>query len=242
MLTVLLASLLFVRLWAYLLWPHPGPARGVCIICAEGSARASEDPSSSVLCRPLCRFKSCPSEPADSSCSIFIKPLSLKEPYPDHGKTHSSRSPLSCSLHLSAHPAAACSPFSLSFSLTPLPPLSISPSLSLSFSLTHTFTYIHSDTFSPTHIYINTHIHDTHMLMHMRPLISVQHTCAGWGGVVLQGLFWQCSLWVCCAVIWERSGSQLFSLSSSSHSWNAKTGLMDISELCLPDPLSYHNQ
>ncbi|KAI4804459.1 hypothetical protein KUCAC02_026088, partial [Chaenocephalus aceratus] len=45
-----------------------------------------------VLRRPLCRFKSCPSEPANSSCSIFIKPLSLKEPYPEQAKSHSPRS------------------------------------------------------------------------------------------------------------------------------------------------------
>lgn len=140
-----------------------------------------------MLRRPLCRFKSCPSEPANSSCSIFIKPLSLKEPYPDHGKSHSSRSrshALSILALIPLLPARLSLSLSLSPPFTSLVYLSLPPSLSLSLWHTHTytFTYIHSDTFSPTHIYINTHIRNTHAHAHApTQSIRVQHTCAGWG-------------------------------------------------------------
>lgn len=203
---------------------------------------------------PLCRFKSCPSEPANSSCSIFIKPLSLKEPYPDHGKSHSSCShshALSILALIPLLPALLCLSHSLSSFLSPPHPLftspvdlSLPPSLSLFPSLPLTHTLRHTLSLSPTHIYINTRAYTTHMLRHTHAHSihqSPAYLCR-LGGSGAGGGFRQRCLWGCFAIIWERSGSQLFSLSSSSHSWNAKTGLMDISELCLPDPLSYHNQ
>ena len=211
------------------------------------------DPSSSVLRRPLCRFKSCPSEPANSSCSIFIKPLSLKEPYPDHGKSHSSRSRSHALSILALIPLLLPALLSLSRSLShpPLPLLSICPSPlhSLPLCHTHTHTHIHLHTLrhflSLTHIYINTHTHTTHTCSCTHAptqSIRVQHTCAGWGERCWRGFFARVVSEGAVPSFGEEAGSQLFSLSSSSHSWNAKTGLMDISELCLPDPLSYHNQ
>lgn len=143
----------------------------VCRGSLQLSERSSSDPSSPrALCRPLCSFKSCPSEPASSSCSIFIKPLSLKEPYPGHGKSHSSRS-LSHALSILAL-ICCCLRFSLTLSpplpLSPPPPLSLSP-------LIHTFTYIHILTHSHTlrHAFTLSLLHahtDTHMLTHTRPL------------------------------------------------------------------------
>lgn len=126
---------------------------------------------------PLCRFKSCPSEPANSSCSIFIKPLSLKEPYPDHGKSHSSCShshALSILALIPLLPALLCLSHSLSSFLSPphptpfLPLLSICPSPLHSLSFPLCLSHIHSDTLflSPTHIYINTRAYTTHMLRH----------------------------------------------------------------------------
>uniref|UniRef100_A0A8K9Y1N1 Estrogen-related receptor beta n=3 Tax=Salmoninae TaxID=504568 RepID=A0A8K9Y1N1_ONCMY len=195
-----------------------------------------------MLCWSLCRFKSCPSEPANSSCSIFIKPLSLKEPYPDHGKSHSSRS-LSHALSILAL-IRRCLRFSRSLSLTPLylslTPLYLSLSHSLSLSSTPlSLSHIRTDTHNHTHIPT-----ETHTLLHTNSHTHNQkraYLCR-LGGVVLEGLFTVLSEGAVLS-FWERSGSQLFPISSSSsHSWNAKTGLMDISELCLPDPLSYHNQ
>uniref|UniRef100_A0A8C7DMQ5 Estrogen related receptor beta n=7 Tax=Salmoninae TaxID=504568 RepID=A0A8C7DMQ5_ONCKI len=195
-----------------------------------------------MLCWSLCRFKSCPSEPANSSCSIFIKPLSLKEPYPDHGKSHSSRS-LSHALSILAL-ICRCLRFSRSLSLTPPLPLSHPPlplSLSLPLSLFHSsLSLIYALTHTTTHTYRQRHTL-SYTQTHTHTIRS-EHTCADWGGVVLEGLFTVLSEGAVLSFR-ERSGSQLFPISSSSsHSWNAKTGLMDISELCLPDPLSYHNQ
>ena len=237
----------------------------VCVCCTCAKRRVCEwaserlDPSSLVLRRPLCRFKSCPSEPANSSCSIFIKPLSLKEPYPDHGKSHSSRSRSHALSILALIPLLLPALLSLSLSLTRSlsPPftslvyLSLPPSLSPSLPLchTHTHTHTHSLTYTQTlslsHTYIHKHTHTTHTCSHTRAptqSIRVQHTCAGWGERCRRGFFASVVSEGAVPSFGEEAGSQLFSLSSSSHSWNAKTGLMDISELCLPDPLSYHNQ
>lgn len=132
---------------------------------------------------PLCRFKSCPSEPANSSCSIFIKPLSLKEPYPDHGKSHSSCShshALSILALIPLLPALLCLSHSLSSFLSPphptpfLPLLSICPSPLHSLSFPLCLSHIHSDTLflSLPLIYIHKHtrIHNTHAQAHTRPL------------------------------------------------------------------------
>lgn len=149
--------------------------------------------------RPLCRFKSCPSEPANSSCSIFIKPLSLKEPYPDHGKSHSSRSRSHARSILALVPLL---PVLLSLSLSPpFTSLALCPSPCtlppwLSLSIIHTFTYIHSGahflSLSPTHIYINTH--NTHMVTHpLNP--SESNIPAQAGGSGAGGAFRQRCLW-----------------------------------------------
>lgn len=131
---------------------------------------------------PLCRFKSCPSEPANSSCSIFIKPLSLKEPYPDHGKSHSSCShshALSILALIPLLPALLCLSHSLSSFLSPPHPLftslvdlSLPPSLSLfpSLSLTHTLRHTLSLSLSHSYIHKHTRIHNTHAQAHTRPL------------------------------------------------------------------------
>lgn len=131
---------------------------------------------------PLCRFKSCPSEPANSSCSIFIKPLSLKEPYPDHGKSHSSCShshALSILALIPLLPALLCLSHSLSSFLSPPTPppfylscRSVPPpfTLSLSLSASHTYTQTHSFSLSHSYIHKHTRIHNTHAQAHTRPL------------------------------------------------------------------------
>lgn len=180
----------------------------VCVLylCTAACVRVCRlDPSSSLLRRPLCRFKSCPSEAANSSCSIFIKPLSLKEPYPDHGKSHSSR-PRSHALSILAlipPLPARLSPLSLSLS-HPLylsrpsipPPLPPSLSLSLWPTHTHTHTYLHTLRHFLSHSYIHkhTHTHTIHMLMHTLPLnpsesnIPVQAGGSGAAGDCLAAL------------------------------------------------------
>ncbi|XP_072313471.1 steroid hormone receptor ERR2 isoform X2 [Eucyclogobius newberryi] len=65
------------------------------------------------------------------------------------------------------------------------------------------------------------------------------YLCRPGGLLLLEGLLLAVVSEVLCCV-WKKL-STLFSV-LCSYSWNAKTGLMDISELCLPDPLSYHNQ
>jgi len=128
----------------------------VCVVAVHIAECVSErlDPSSPALRRPLCRSKSCPSEPANGSCSIFIKPLSLKEPYPDRGKSHSPRSRSHALSILALVPLPAL----LSLSHPPLPPPSICPSplhfLSVSLSFIHTHFHLHTlrHTLSHTHI------------------------------------------------------------------------------------------
>lgn len=181
-----------------------------CFVCVRVShaccARERSDPSSPALRRPLCRFKSCPSEPANSSCSIFIKPLSLKEPYPDHGKSHSSCShshALSILALIPPLPALLClPPHSLAFSHPPFTSpvyLSLplhSPSLSLSLIHTHSLTHTHTHSFSLSlslsHSYIHKHTHTQHTCSGTHTptqSIRVQHTCAGWGGSGAGGAF-----------------------------------------------------
>lgn len=180
------------------------------------------DPSSPELRRPLCRFKSCPSEPANSSCSIFIKPLSLKEPYPEHGKSHSSRShspALSILTFILLLPALLCLSPPL-FTSPSICPSSSTPSfqpLPLFLSLALKFSYIHSDThsfsLSHTHIYINTHTPYTCSCTHSQ-FIRARHTCAGcWGGrAVPEGLFAaSLSLRVLCYHLGKKRVSVVFS-------------------------------
>lgn len=70
----------------------------------------------------------------------------------------------------------------------------------LSLSVTHTHIHLHtlrhtlSLSLSLSHSYIHkhTHIHNTHARAHTHTptqSIRVQHTCAGWGGAVLEGVF-----------------------------------------------------
>lgn len=192
---------------------------GVCVLylCIAECASERLDPSSSVLRRPLCRFKSCPSEPANSSCSIFIKPLSLKEPYPDHGKSHSSRS-RSHALSILALIPLLPALLSLSLSLTllylsvylSLPP-SLSPSLSATHTHTHSLTY--TQTLSLSHTYIHKHTHNTHAHAHTRPLnpSESQHTCAGWGERCWRGFSAALSLRVLCYHLGKKRVSIVFS-------------------------------
>lgn len=201
---------------------------------------------------PSCRFKPRPPQPANSSCSIFIKPSSLKEPRPERGESHSPRA-LSTSALI---PAAACAPLSLSLSPSRPPPTpsSTPPSLSLSLSLAYTHFHLHTLgralSLARSHTFLHKHTH-AHAHTRVSPtylcrLVGAERgercwrrrVCGGWGG----GFSAAVSLRVLCHHLGEEAALNCFALSSSSHSWNAKTGLMDISELCLPDPLSYHNQ
>lgn len=186
---------------------------------------------------PPCCCKPLPPESANSSCSLlFIMPLSLKEPYPEHGESHSSHSPcLPLSLTHGAVPPLPLSSRSLSLSL----PRFTSPSLSpphLSFPLPSSSS---SPPLSPCLFSLSSTLRLerrlTHLVQQGGPLLS--------GGVC----FGELALKVP-RVSFRGDGHSALpspprsSTVPSSDWWNAKPGLMDVSELCTPESRSYQNQ